>query len=221
MAIVSRRSASSFIRFLAFSSAISNFTRLFSNTRFAAFVCQTGFNTGCFFVTAAAASFLMKDLLGRSAGEFGAWFMLFPLGYFCGNWTSSRVGNRASIEAMTLIGSALSMAAVAIQSSLLLMGHLTPFAIFLPGFFITFAQGVSMPYAQAGAMGVEPKLAGTASGIGVFMQNMLGAICTQIYGLLADGTVFPLVLTASVSGLLGVAAGAVPFWLKRRADQAR
>ena len=203
------------------SSAISNFTRLFSNTRFAAFVCQTGFNTGCFFVTAAAASFLMKDLLGRSAGEFGAWFMLFPLGYFCGNWTSSRVGNRASIEAMTLIGSALSMAAVAIQSSLLLMGHLTPFAIFLPGFFITFAQGVSMPYAQAGAMGVEPKLAGTASGIGVFMQNMLGAICTQIYGLLADGTVFPLVLTASVSGLLGVAAGAVPFWLKRRADQAR
>ena len=122
---------------------------------------------------------------------------------------------------MTLIGSALSMAAVAIQSSLLLMGHLTPFAIFLPGFFITFAQGVSMPYAQAGAMGVEPKLAGTASGIGVFMQNMLGAICTQIYGLLADGTVFPLVLTASVSGLLGVAAGAVPFWLKRRADQAR
>ncbi len=197
--------------------AFSNIAQLFSVPRFVAFVLQTGFNTGSFFVTAAAASFLMKELLGRSGGEFGLWFMTFPLGYFLGNLASSRVGNRASIEAMTLIGAALSLGAVGIQSTLLLMGHLAPAAIFLPGFFMTFAQGISMPYAQAGAMGVQPKLAGTASGVGVCMQNLLGAASTAIYGLMANGTVMPLVIVASTTGVLGVIAGATPWILKRRA----
>ncbi len=197
-------------------SALSNFLTLFRSARFTAFVLQTGFNTGSFMVTAAASSYLMKEMLGRSATEFGFWFLAFPFGFFTGNFLSSRVGNRASIETMTLLGAAMSLCAVGAQAALLLMGHLTPLAIFGPGFFLTLAQGVCLPYTQTGAMSVNPRLAGTASGIGVCMQNLIGAAFTQIYGLLADGTVGPLIITASVSGVLGVLAGGVPFLLRAR-----
>ena len=50
------------------------------------------------------------------------------------------------------------------------------------------AQGLSLSYAQAGAMATNPKLAGTAAGVGVFMQNFCGAAFAQLYGFLADGT---------------------------------
>ena len=61
----------------------------------------------------------------------------------------------------------------------------------------------------------NPQLAGTAAGIGVFVQNFCGAAFTQLYGLLADGTLAPLMITMSVSALLGLVAGTVPFALAR------
>jgi DHA1 family bicyclomycin/chloramphenicol resistance-like MFS transporter len=53
-------------------------------------------------------------------------------------------------------------------------------------------------------MATVPKLAATAAGIGVFMQNFTGAGVAQIYGLLADGTPVPLVQTTVVMAMLGL-----------------
>ena len=38
------------------------------------------------------------------------------------------------------------------------------------------AQGIAMPYGQAAAMAEIPRLAGTAAGIGVFLQHLFAAI---------------------------------------------
>jgi DHA1 family bicyclomycin/chloramphenicol resistance-like MFS transporter len=92
--------------------------------------------------------------------------------------------------------------------------------LFVPGFFITMAQGISLSYAQSGAMATNPKLAGTAAGVGVFMQNFCGAVFAQLYGLLADGTPVPLTETASISAVLGLVAGALPFVMARKARPA-
>jgi DHA1 family bicyclomycin/chloramphenicol resistance-like MFS transporter len=61
-----------------------------------------------------------------------------------------------------------------------------------------------------------PRLAGTAAGIGVFMQNFGGAVFSQLYGVLADGTPRPMMLIALLCGVLTVVVGAIPFLLKRR-----
>ena len=74
-----------------------------------------------------------------------------------------------------------------------------------------------MPYAQSGAMATNVKLAGTAAGIGVFVQNFCGAAFAQLYGLFADGTVTPLMQTTAITALCGLIAGAVPFVMARRA----
>jgi len=196
---------------------LQSYRLLFSRLKFIAFVCQTGFSTGAFLVTAAASSFIMTDMLSRPATEYGVWFLLFPAGFFAGNFVSSRIGRSASTEAMVLAGSLLCFAAAAVMCALLAAGVITPLTLFVPGFFITFAQGIAMPYGQAGAMAVEPTLAGTASGIGVFMQNLLGATFTQLFGLLSDGGVWPLVITCGVASTFMLAFGTIPWWLARGA----
>ncbi|MGH7248271.1 MAG: hypothetical protein ACREH9_09220, partial [Pseudomonadota bacterium] len=110
----------------------------------------------------------------------------------------------------------VALTAVAAQSGLQLSNHVTPLTLFVPGFFISFSQGISLPYAQTGAMAINPKLAGTAAGIAVFVQYFCGAAFAQLYGMLADGTPLPLSQTTAISALCGLAAGAALFCMARR-----
>jgi DHA1 family bicyclomycin/chloramphenicol resistance-like MFS transporter len=103
-----------------------------------------------------------------------------------------------------------------VQSSLLLSGIFEPLVLFLPGTFITLAQGISLPFAQAGAMATVPRLAGTAAGIGVFAQNFLGAGFAQIYGLLADSTPKPMMIMTAITAGLGLLSAIVPTILARK-----
>jgi DHA1 family bicyclomycin/chloramphenicol resistance-like MFS transporter len=91
----------------------------------------------------------------------------------------------------------------------------TPLALFIPSTFITMAQGIAMPYAPAGAMAEIQRLAGTAAGISVFMQNFGAAMFSQLYGVLADGTPRPMIMIAVLCGFLTLATGAIPFLQKR------
>jgi DHA1 family bicyclomycin/chloramphenicol resistance-like MFS transporter len=197
---------------------LRGYGNLFAHLRFTSYVCQTGFSTGAFMVSATAASFIMTEMLQRPATEYGLWFFAFPAGYFAGNFVSSRVGSRARIETMVLIGSILSLTSAVVLCALLGWGVLTPLSVFGPGFFLTFSQGISLPYGQAGAMAIEPRLAGTASGIGVCLQNLFGAFSTQAYGWLADGTVWPLIITCGASSALMMVFGVIP-WLLRDKDK--
>jgi DHA1 family bicyclomycin/chloramphenicol resistance-like MFS transporter len=86
---------------------------------------------------------------------------------------------------------------------------------FIPGAFVTLSQGIALPYAQAGAMATVPRLAGTAAGIGVFVQQVLGATFAQLYGLIADGTPQPMIVATALCAALGVAAGGAVFLMAR------
>ncbi len=185
------------------SNPLRDFGVLFSNLRFTCFVLQTGFNTGAFFVAASASAILMKETLHRPSAEFGFWFLLFPVGFFAGNFVSSRVGASARNEVMVLTGSVVALIAVLVQSGFYLWGVLSPLTIFLPGFVITFAQGISLPYGQAGAISAVPRIAGTAAGVGIAVQNLVGASFAQFFGLLANGTVVPVVVATCLSAFCG------------------
>jgi MFS transporter, DHA1 family, multidrug resistance protein len=189
--------------------------KLMRHPRFCALVIHTGCATAVFMTLATASSVFMKEVLHRPATEFGLYFAMLPIGYISGTLISSRFGNRASVEWMVLAGGSVGLAAVLVQSGLLLSGYLTPLVLFLPGAFVTFGQGLSLPFAQAGAMAIAPRLAATAAGIGLFMQNFLGAGVAQLYGILADGTPVPLVQVSVVMGVLSVVSALVPSLLPR------
>ncbi|MEQ9350531.1 MAG: hypothetical protein RII27_08340, partial [Alphaproteobacteria bacterium] len=74
------------------------------------------------------------------------------------------------------------------------MGLLSPASLFLPISLISIGQGLSMPNALAGVVSVNPRVAGTASGLSGFLQLGTGAIATQIVGRLLGETALPLAI---------------------------
>jgi DHA1 family bicyclomycin/chloramphenicol resistance-like MFS transporter len=196
-------------------SVAASYGALFGRMRFNAFVFQSGFNTGTFMVMAVASASLMTELLHRPATEFGLYFILFPVGFFTGNFLSTRLGTRFSTETMVLAGSLLAIVTVTGQAATLSSGLVMPLAFFIPGFFITMAQGIAMPYGQAAAMSEIPRLAGTAAGIGVFLQHLCAAGSSQFYGILADGTPRPMIVVTLLFGFLTLVTGCIPYLLKR------
>jgi DHA1 family bicyclomycin/chloramphenicol resistance-like MFS transporter len=200
---------------------LQNYISLLGNVRFSPYILQTGFSTGTFLTLATASSSFMKELLDRPSAEFGFYFLLFPLGFLVGSFVSSQLGGRISKETMVLTGASLSAATVLVQSVLLLSGHVTPLVLFVPGFFITLAQGISLPSGQAAAMAVNPQLVGMAAGLGVFMQNLGGATFSQLYGVFANGTPGPLVVTTAITTILSLFCAIIPFSLALRQTQAK
>jgi DHA1 family bicyclomycin/chloramphenicol resistance-like MFS transporter len=198
-------------RKLGDSSVVQSYVALHSRLRFNALILTSGFNTGAFMVMASASASLMTELLHRPATEFGMYFLLFPMGFAAGNFISTRIGMRFSTETMVLMGGCLALATVVGQALFLTYAWATPLAFFIPGTFITMAQGLAMPYAQAAAMAEVPRFAGTAAGLGVFMQNFGAAVFSQLYGVLADGTPRPMIMIAVLCGALTCVSGAVPF----------
>lgn len=194
-------------------SVLSDYIALFSHWRFAAFVFQTGMSSAVFYTMASASATLWKDILDRPAAEFGFYFGIFyPTAFFIGNFISTRFIGRAKPVTMVMVGSVIGFSTTLLQCVFLLSGYINVATLFLPGFFITLAQGLALPHAQAGAMNIIPRLVGTASGIGVFLQSFLGASFALMYGVLANGTVVPMVSVIVTGSALMFTAGMLP-WL--------
>lgn len=203
-----------------------DYATLLSMARFQGYVWQTGASSGVFFTIAPGAAIVMVDYLNYSAAEFGLWFPLFPIGFMLGNFVASRLSNTVSPETMVLTSALLQAMAVAALAIFAALDMITPITLFGPGAAITFAGGLGLSYAQAGAIRLAGDRAGTAAGIGMFLQMFCGAVFTQIFGLVADGTITPFVLTIAGAACIGVIAGAIPFSiriaegrLRRRAAQ--
>jgi DHA1 family bicyclomycin/chloramphenicol resistance-like MFS transporter len=60
-----------------------------------------------------------------------------------------------------------------------------------------------------------PRFAGTAAGVGVFMQNFCAALFAQLYGIFADGTPRPMIMIAVLCGSLTFLTGAIPMLQKK------
>jgi DHA1 family bicyclomycin/chloramphenicol resistance-like MFS transporter len=182
----------------------TGYKSLLRRPRFVGFMLQPGLLSAAFYVQATAASFLAAEHLGVDAAKIGVWFFAFPIGFMAGSFISGRVGASRSIEFMTMLGGVIGVANGALLVGWLYFGGISMAALYIPGMFVSLAQGLSMPYAQAGAMAVDAELAGSASGAVVFSQLFWPAALQQLTGLLSDGTWVPMaaVHVASVVGAL-------------------
>ncbi|HEX4192864.1 MAG TPA: multidrug effflux MFS transporter [Stellaceae bacterium] len=195
---------------------LAQYVALLGNARFVAYALQPGAMSFGFFAIAAASPLLMRDLLGMGGVEYGLYFMMFPIGYTSGNWISVRLSGRAPVDTMVLLGSVIAFLIFAAQAALILAGNLSPLLIFLPGGLVSFAQGVSMPNAQAGAMRIEPTLAGTAAGLGVFMQMFLPAVSSELFGILSDGTALPMIELTMIGATVALGSAVACYIFGRR-----
>ena len=159
---------------------------------FRGYAFQVGFSTGAFFTFVGGASYVMVDVMGRPASEYGLYFMIVAGLYMVGNFGAGRLSVRVGIDRMIVIGTSLSLAATAVLFVLSLSVGLTPLSLFGWTGVMVMGSGLSQANGLAGAVSVDPTRAGAASGIAGFLQMMLGALGTQAVGMLLDDTAVPL-----------------------------
>jgi MFS transporter, DHA1 family, multidrug resistance protein len=166
--------------------------RLLRSGAFIAYVLQSTFSMSTFFAFVSGAPYFVIDVLERPATEYGLYFILVSVGYMAGNFTAARVTRRVGLDRMIVLGSSLALIVVALVLGLLLALPWAPVLLFGPMMLGSFASGLAMPNAQAGAISVDPALAGTASGVAGFTQLLVAALVSQAVGMLQDGTPYPM-----------------------------
>ncbi|PWC40695.1 multidrug effflux MFS transporter [Azospirillum sp. TSO22-1] len=170
-----------------------------------------GWMTGGFFVFLAGAAHAMSVTLHRPPSEYGLYFVLLSAGYMGGNMAVSRLAGRVRLEALAFAGLLLSVAGPLVIGGFLAAGHFSPASLFLPTVLLCVGNGLTIPVAMTAAVGVDLRLAGTASGLVGFVQMGIGAAASAATGLFEPGD--PVVMAA---GMLLTNLAALAAWAYAR-----
>ncbi|NKB49461.1 MAG: Bcr/CflA family efflux MFS transporter [Alphaproteobacteria bacterium] len=181
-----------------------SFISLLRIPAFLGYAGQLSFGLGMFMAFIGGAPFVVVRVLNRPPTELGVLLLIISAGFMLGTFITARIAGRVGVDRMILVGSVLSVIFGLIMVVLVLAGQWTVWAIFLPGAGMAFANGLIMPNAQAAAVSINPRIAGSASGLMSFMQMSTGAIFAQAVGIVQDGTPVPMVIVVTLAAVLGL-----------------
>ena len=170
---------------------------LLREPRFLACAFQSAVIYGGFFVFVALIPHVFKSL-GRTATEYGLWYVGISCGYFLGNGVVIRYATRIGAHRLLTTGILIQAVAALLGWVFALKGLWHPFWIFSPWFVIVFGQGLALPNLTANAVALAPRYAGAAAGLLGFIQQILGAIAVQ--AMATSSTATPIPVTAFVAG---------------------
>jgi DHA1 family bicyclomycin/chloramphenicol resistance-like MFS transporter len=190
---------------------LAGFVELLRTPAFRGFAFQSAFCIASFFSFAAAAPYVVIVVMGRSASTYGLFFMVISLAFMLGNFIAGRMSERVGVERMVLIGSSLSVMATLLALVCLMTVGWMPWALFGPTVLLAVGNGLSMPNALAGAISVEPRVAGAASGLAGFLQMLLAAVFAQLAGMWQNGTPYPMIGFMIAASALALTAFLVSF----------
>ncbi len=176
---------------------INDHFALLRQPAFRGYALQTTFTSGVFFAFITGAPFVMISVLKLPPSTYGLWFILVSIGYMFGNFCTGRLVHRFGTDRMITAGAILSVLGSALITVCGFLDLTSPPALFLPMAVVAIANGITLPNGIAGAVSVNPRLAGTAAGLVGAMQMAIGAVATQIVGHWQDlqPNHFPMVLT--------------------------
>lgn len=179
------------------------YVRLLGNRRYLAYALSGGFFFGGMFAYIAGTPFVYIEHFGVAPQLYGLLFGLNVVGMTIFNVINRRlvqtIGSDRVLRAGALAGAvfALALAATGVTGAFGLAGIVVPLFAYLS------MTGLIAANAMAGAMSVNPTVAGAASGLAGTLQFGIGALTAALTGWLADGTPAPMVL---VIGGMGIAA---------------
>lgn len=193
--------------------------KLLGSPVFLGYALQSALHFALFFAFTSASAYLMVDVLGRPAYDYGMWFVALAAFTAVGLVSAERLTAAMRPGLVAFLGSACVLCGC-IASAWTLLQHvipLSPTLLFAPATLASFGVGLALPSTNAGVMSVAPRLACTASGLLGFLQFCAAAVFAQL--VVQDEPNTPLVLArlmlaggvASVGfGLLSIGAGRAP-----------
>lgn len=168
------------------------------------------------FVT--VAPYLLADMLGKPATDFGLYALFLSAGYFMGNLYVSRLRGHAALERMARFGIWLQAISACAAFGFVLSGLTHPVWWFGPMLPLAFAQGLALPHITATAVRLAPGYAGVASGMIGFAQQAFSAMVVQAMGFVPTDTPVPVLGICAALSLISIVAMFVLDRLIRRQE---
>lgn len=184
----------------------AHYGRIFASRQFRGYATSLAFASAVFFTFLAFAPFLTVNIMGRSAVEYGLWFILVSLGYMAGNFLSGRYSELIGNDRMVLYGNSMTLLGASLTLLLALMGIFTPLALFAPMLLCALGNGLTIPNGTIRAISIDPRLVGTAAGLLGFLQMGVSAVISQGVGSLQDQSFMIGYWTLAICAALGAFA---------------
>ncbi len=169
------------------------FVQLLRNPEFRGFALQSAFSIATFFSFAAAAPYVVIVVMDRPASMYGVFFIAISFAFMIGNFIAGRISERVGVERMVFLGSGLAVSGTVLSLVCLVTFGWVPWSLFGPVVLLGLGNGMSMPNAIAGAISVDPRIAGAASGLAGFLQMLVAALFAQLAGMWQNGTPYPMI----------------------------
>ncbi|HEV2336707.1 MAG TPA: hypothetical protein VGS13_14485 [Stellaceae bacterium] len=186
---------------------------LLRSPQFVGFALCSACTTASWFTFIGSAPHVLMEAMGEPPSTYGLMILLPMATYMLGNAGAARFAARLGSLRLMVIGRAIALAAAV---ALVVAYDFTGFGVwglFLPVALCEIGDGLSQPAVMAAGLGIQPRLAGTASGLMGFLQMAVAALGTFVVALLP----YPIAVSmiAVVGGFIVLALGFGIFALHR------
>lgn len=178
---------------------VASYGRLLRQPAFRAYSYQITFAAAGFFSFLGGAPYVVVELMGQPPSVYGAYFAFSAIGYMSGNFLSGRLSQKVGTDGMIAWGIAVSLLSVLLMLLFTFVAPLSVLGLFGPMLLFAMGNGLVLPNGMAGAVSVDPRIAGAASGLAGFMQMSVGAAGSALVGVLVVTSQLPLVLVMLAS----------------------
>ncbi len=151
-----------------------SYARLMREPAFILYVVILSSTTAAFYAFLAGAPIVL-GAYGVGPGGVGFYIMVGPLSYILGNYLTTHLVHRLGERPIMQLGQGLTLSGIVLMVVLSLAGLNTPLAFALPMILLGIGNGLLIPPALAGTVGLVPALAGAAAAVAGLMQQLLGA----------------------------------------------
>jgi DHA1 family bicyclomycin/chloramphenicol resistance-like MFS transporter len=177
--------------------------RLLRNPMFLVFAFGGACSTTSVYAFLSASPFLFLTVLGRGPDELAICYIVLLIGYSGGNFVANRIAGTTGPQRALRLGCTLATVAAVLMLLADRSGALSVWTLMAPMLLFAFGTGIASPNAAAGAVSVDLRHIGAASGLYGFSQMAYGALCTFVVGAWRDGTALPVATVLLVSAVLG------------------
>ncbi len=176
-----------------------DYRQLLKSPAFVGYAIGGGCATTSMYAFVAAAPFLLIEELHRPPYEVGIYLGMIVFGFSIGTIIAARLIPGIPISRLLARSSLVSAAAALFFLVAVLFAEMNVVLAILPIFIFTIGAGVSSPTALTQALGVNPRIAGSASGLYGCAQMGTGALCAGLVSLGRDPALAAAIILACAS----------------------
>ena len=190
----------------SFLEQISTYPSLLRSKRFWGYCLSSAFVSGAFFSYLGGAPFVGNEVFGLEPKDLGFWFGAPAIGYILGNFLSGRFSTKIGLDKMIFLGVTTALFGVSVSLTISFLGQGSMLSFFGFMTLVGLGNGMSIPNATAAMMSINPKLAGTAAGLGsaIMIGGGAGLSAVANFILIPGSSEIPLIMLMWVSVFCGL-----------------